>query len=127
MTRTIRRVASICLGTLLLLSVRCAWADDAEKMAMAQVRLSTEAAAAAGCTLVGKVSDDSVKDLRKKIVRAGGNTGIVSFGSVDMSIIYADIFRCAPPAATPAPPAVPPGIPPPPPGAPPPPPPGISR
>jgi hypothetical protein len=127
MTRAMRRVASTGLGAILIVSVSAAWADDAETMAMARVRLSTEATVAAGCTLVGRVSDDSVKDLRKKIVRAGGNTGVLSFGIQDMSMIHADVFRCSPPTATPLPPTVPPGIPPPPPGQPPPPPPGPSR
>lgn len=114
------------IGTLVLLLVvaaPAAWADDAEKLAMARVRLSTEAAAATGCTRLGHVSDDSVKDLRRKVVRAGGNTAILSFSPQDLSMIYADVFRCAtaqsrPPAAT-----VPPDIPAPPPGPPPPPPP----
>lgn len=91
--------------------VSYAWADDAEKIAMARVRLSTEATMAAGCTRIGFVSDDSIKDLRKKIVRAGGDTGVLSFGTDD---IYAEVFRC-------------PSIPPPPSGTPPPPPPGPSR
>jgi uncharacterized protein YcfJ len=91
--------------------VSYAWADDAEKIAMARVRLSTEPTMAAGCTRIGFVSDDSIKDLRKKIVRAGGDTGVLSFGADD---IYAEVFRC-------------PTIPPPPAGTPPPPPPGPSR
>jgi hypothetical protein len=38
---------------------------------------------------VGVVNDDSVKDLRRKIVRAGGNTALLIFGIEDMSRIYA--------------------------------------
>jgi hypothetical protein len=98
-----------------------------ETLAMARVRLSTEPGVAAGCTRLGLVSDDSVKDLRRKIVRAGGNTAVVSFGIVDMSQIHADVFRCNPSAATPSSGGLPAGIPPPPPGPPPPPPPGPSR
>ena len=100
-----------------------AWADDGERMAMARVRLSTDAAIATGCIRVGQVIDDSVKDLRRKIVRAGGDTAIVWFGADEM---HAQVFRCPSTAAPPAPP-VPPNIPPPPPGVPPPPPPGLSR
>jgi hypothetical protein len=82
---------------------------------------------ATGCTRLGLVSDDSVKDLRKKIVRAGGNTAILSFGIVDMSTIYAEVFRCTASPAAPRPSTVPADIPPPPAGVPPPPPPGPSR
>jgi len=110
-----------CLGVLLLASVSYARADDAEHWAMAHVRLTTEAAVAQGCARVGAVSDDSVKDLRQKIVRAGGNTGLISFRADNLSAIHAEVFRC--PAARTAPPTAPPNVPPPPPGPPPPPPP----
>ena len=69
-------------------------ADDAEKIAMARVRLTTESGGLAGCFRVGVVTDGSVKDLRKKIVRAGGDTGVLTFGSDDMSNIHAEVFRC---------------------------------
>jgi hypothetical protein len=82
---------------------------------------------------MGAVNDDSVKDLRRKIVRAGGNTALLIFGIEDMSRIYAEVFRCPtqeapaslPPPAGPPPPPPPGGSPPPPPpaGVPPPPPP----
>lgn len=113
---------------MVLVGVSSAWAEDElERMAMTRVRLSTEAAVAAGCTRIGRVSDDSIKDLRKKIVRAGGNTAVLSFGIADLSQIYADVFRCDASAASPPATSLPPGIPPPPPGPPPPPPPGPSR
>src|SRR5262249_39646759 len=99
------------------------WADDAERMAMAQVRLSTDAAMANGCVRVGQVTDDSIKDLRRKIVKAGGDTAILWFG---VDEIHAQVFRCKSAVATPPAPPVAPSIPPPP-GIPPPPPPGISR
>jgi|SRR6267143_933862 hypothetical protein len=107
-------------GVLLLLSVSYAGADDAEKLARTRVRLSTEATVAAGCTRLGMVTDDSIKDLRRKIVKAGGDTGILSFGMDDT--IYAQVFQCPTAVTPPAPPNVPP-----PPGVPPPPPPGPSR
>ena len=66
-----------------------------------------------GCTLLGRVKDDEVKDLRRKIARLGGDTAVVAFGHED---IIADVYRC--PAAR-----MPPSAPPPPAGAPPPPPP----
>lgn len=111
------RTTATCLGVLLLASASYARADDTEHWAMAHVRLTTEAAVAQGCARVGAVSDDSVKDLRRKIVRAGGNTGLISFRADNLSAIHAEVFRC--PAARTAPLQVPP----PPPGPPPPPPP----
>ena len=107
-----------------------AHAQDLEKIAMARVRLTTEAGLTQGCGRVGSAHDDSIKDLRRKIVKMGGNTAVLSFGGYeDLSTVYAEVFRCAgPPASAPgtAPariPAPPPGTPPPPPGPPPPPPP----
>ena len=89
---------------LLLAPVAIATADDAaEDMAMARVRLSTEAFVAKGCTRLGAVSDDKVKDLRKKIVRAGGDTGILTFSTDHMSTILADVYRCPPKSAAPTP------------------------
>lgn len=89
--------------SLLLAPVAIATADDAaEDLAMARVRLSTEAYVAKGCSRLGTVSDDSVKDLRKKIVRSGGDTGILTFSTDHMSTILADVYRCpAPRSATP--------------------------
>jgi hypothetical protein len=104
------------MAILLAASVSWAEADDAEKVAMGRVRLTTEASLTVGCTRIGSASDDSVRDLRRKIVRVGGDTALLSFRTDDMSMIHADIFRC--PSARTAPP-----IPPPPPGPPPPPPP----
>ena len=70
-------------------------ANDREKMAMARLRLTTEPQTLPpNCTLVGTVKDDSMEDLRKKIVRAGGDTGLLSFPSDDLSVIYAKVYRC---------------------------------
>jgi hypothetical protein len=96
-------------------------AQDAERLAMANLRLSTEPGIARGCTRIGFVSDDSLKDLRRKIVRTGGDTAVLSFRQDDLSRIQAEIYRCAgagSPTAPPAPP--PPPVPPPPPPPPPP-------
>lgn len=119
------KTRAACLGTLLLVSV--ADANDGERMAMARLHLSTEPATATGCARLGRVSDDSIKDLRRKILRAGGDTGILSFGVEDMSVIYAQVFRCGTRPAPPPASSAPPGVPPPPPGTPPPPPPGPVR
>jgi hypothetical protein len=114
------------LAVFLLAGVGAASADD-ERYAMGQVRLTTEPAHAQGCTRIGSMRHDSVKDLRRKIVRAGGNAAVISFRPEDVSAIYADVYRCgggAPAAVGPAPaPRTPPtpGAPPPPPPPPPPP------
>jgi hypothetical protein len=110
-------------GTVLLLavaSVSGAWADDVETFAMRHVRLSTDTAIASGCARMARISDDSLKDLRRKVVRAGGNTAVLSFESDDLSKILADVYRCTPPPAARRPSNVPPppaGTPPPPPPA----------
>lgn len=101
----------------LLAATAPAHGQDAERLAMARLRLTTEPGLTRECTRLGSVDDDSVKDLRRKIVRAGGDTALLVFGIEDMSRIYAQVFRCPPPAT------LPPGAPPPPPGQPPPPPP----
>ena len=102
-----------------------AFAQDAEKIAMARVRLTTEPGLTQGCTRIGPARDDSIKDLRRKIVKMGGNTALMAFGGTeDLSMVYAEVFRCGdPPAAAPGtapariplPPAGPPPPPPPPP------------
>jgi hypothetical protein len=82
-------------------------ADDTS----APVRFTTEAALTRSCEFRATVSDDSVKDLRKKVARAGGDTALLSFK--EESTIQARVFRCpsgnaavvAAPAAAPAPPA----------------------
>ena len=104
---------AVALGALVLLAAP-AWADDAEKAAMARVGLTSDAGLVRGCAPLGRVQDDSVKDLRRKIVRLGGDTAVVTFGLED---IYAEVYRCPtahapsvippPPAGTPPPPPPP--------------------
>jgi hypothetical protein len=121
-----RRATSVA-GLLLILGAASAGpaaAQDAEKIAMARVRLTTEPGLTQGCARIGPARDDSIKDLRRKVVKMGGNTAILAFGGTeDLSVIYAEVFRCgAPPAAAPGtapariplPPAGPPPPPPPP-------------
>jgi hypothetical protein len=95
-------------------------AADAERAAMAGVRLTTERGQLAGCTRIGMAGDTSLKDLRRKIVRAGGNAAYLWFRAGELDRVEAEVYRCAPMAPPPPPP---PGTPPPPPGPPPPPPP----
>ena len=134
------RAAMKLAGVLLTMSapiVSGADAQDLEKIAMARVRLTTDAGLTHGCGRIGSVHDDSVRDLRRKIVKMGGNTGLLSFGgSEDLSTVFAEVFRCVGPPASapgstpariPAPPAGPPPPPPPPPAPPGPPPPPAAR
>lgn len=100
-----------------LVPVSRAWQEEAEKAILSRVRLTTERPPAAECTRLGVVSDDSLKDLRRKIVKAGGDTGVLAFEADDPAKADAEVFRCAaaktqlsipaPPAGTP--PQPPPG------------------
>ena len=96
------RISAVWTAALLFASISPAAAEDGEHLAMARVRLSTEPAVARGCTKVGTVSDDRVRDLRKKIVREGGDTAILTFSTDNMSMILAEVYKC-PPARSPAP------------------------
>jgi hypothetical protein len=105
-------MAAFALG--LLGYISSAGAQDSEQRAMTRVVITTEPALASGCAPMGTVHDDSMKDLRRKIVRRGGNIGVLSFRVDDLEIMQAEVFQCAqlPPG---------PGIGPPPPPPPPPP------
>jgi hypothetical protein len=130
MTMTTR---AFLLAGLLLATTIWSWptvsaeAQDMERLAMARVRFTTEPALTQGCSRVGSARDDSVKDLRRKIVKMGGNTALLTFGgSEDLSAVFAEVFRCVDqPAASPG--TAPARVPPPPPGPPPPPPPPSTR
>ena len=111
-------LVSIVTLALVLAAVLPAAAQDAERLAMAGVRLSTDAGVARSCTRIGYVTDNNLKDLRRKVVRLGGDTVVLSFRSDDLEIMQAEVFRCAQPARVPparVPPAPPPPPPPPPP------------
>jgi hypothetical protein len=90
-----------------LAAVLPAVAQDIERLAMAAVRLSTDAGVARGCTRVGAVSDNDLKDLRRKVVRLGGDTAVLSFRADELAMMQAEVFRC-PPARVPPPPPPPP-------------------
>jgi hypothetical protein len=89
-----------------------------EDAILARLRLTTDPRVPVGCTRIGFVRDDSVKDLRRKVLKAGGDTALLSFPPDDLSRIDAQVFRCPPATSS--------RIPPPPPGTPPPPPPGVT-
>jgi hypothetical protein len=91
-------------------------AQGPERTARDRIAFTTDPTLTRGCTLLGRVKDDEVKDLRRKIARLGGDTAVVAFGHED---IVADVYRCPTGQAPP----VPPDMPLPPAGAPPPPPP----
>lgn len=106
---------------LTLLALPATALADAQDIAMARLRLTTDSSMTRGCTRLTSVRDDSLKDLRKKVVKAGGDTALLSFGPDDLSRITADVYHCAgasasapsaaprpAPAAAPAPPAEPP-------------------
>ena len=102
MTRRATGVA----GLLLLLTAPLsepADAQDTEKMAMARIRFTTEPGLTQGCSRIGTARDDSLRDLRRKIVKMGGNAAFLAFGgSEDLAVLYAEVFRCGdPPAAAP--------------------------
>jgi hypothetical protein len=114
---------------LVLLTASAAAAQDATRLAMARVRLTTDPKVPVGCATLGTVNDDSVKDLRRKVVRMGGDTALLTFPVENLERINAIVFRCPPTSAS-APPARPTpqlrDIPPPPAGTPPAPPPEAS-
>lgn len=119
MTTRALGLAGVLLITSVPLAAPAGAQDHLERIAMARVRLTTEAAHTKGCTRIGAARDDSIKDLRRKIVKMGGDTAYLSFGGgEDLSVVYAEVFRCpAAPAAAPG--TAPAGVPPPPPGPPP--------
>lgn len=108
------KTAAVLTGVLLVGAVTTVVAQD-DRAVLAKVRLTTDPRVPLGCTRIGLVRDDSIKDLRRKVVKAGGDTALLSFPAEDLERIDAQVFRC-PPHATSSP------IPPPPPGPPPPPP-----
>jgi len=116
------------------------WQAEQENRAMAGVLLTTEPAMLSGCNQIGLAGDDNVKDLRRKIVRAGGNAAVLTFRVDDLKMMAAEVYKCPTPAAKnggtspntpssppPPPPARSPNEPPPPPAGTPPPPPPSAR
>ena len=120
-----KAVKGLFLASLVSLTLAApAAAQDPERSILGRVAFTTDVSLVQGCTLLGRVKDDEVKDLRRKIIKLGGDTAVVAFGYAE---IHADVYRC-PTARVPATPqgTVPPNIPPPPAGTPPPPPPSAA-
>ena len=87
------RATLVATGLVLALASGAA-AQDAERIAMSQIRFSTEPTAARGCSHINSAKDNSLRDLRRKIVRAGGNMAVLSFHVDDLSTMFAEIYRC---------------------------------
>lgn len=107
---------SAVLAAIVMVAATSTASAQDDRAVLARVWLTTDPRVPVGCTRIGLVRDDSVKDLRRKIIKAGGDTALLSFPADDLEKIDAQVFRC-PPHTTPS------HIPPPPPGPPPPPPP----
>lgn len=107
---------SAVLAAMVMVAATSTASAQDDRAVLARVRLTTDPRIPVGCTRIGLVRDDSIKDLRRKVLKAGGDTALLSFPADDLEKIDAQVFRC-PPHTTPSP------IPPPPPGPPPPPPP----
>jgi hypothetical protein len=110
------RKAAVLMAVAIIVATSTAIAQD-DRAVLGRVRLTTDPTVPVGCTRIGLVRDDSIKDLRRKVVKAGGDTALLSFPAEDLEKIDAQVFRCPPHTTTPS------HIPPPPPGPPPPPPP----
>jgi len=108
--------AAVLTAVVIVVATSTAIAQD-DRAVLGRVRLTTDPTIPVGCTRIGLVRDDSIKDLRRKVVKAGGDTALLSFPAEDLEKIDAQVFRCPPHVTTPS------HIPPPPPGPPPPPPP----
>ena len=93
-----RNVTAVLFLALALVVLSSFWVSADGRM-VPPVRLTTEPDAVQSCEFLGTVDDDEIKDLRKKIIRAGGDTGLLSFS--DGNTVYAKVFRC--PAAQDAP------------------------
>jgi hypothetical protein len=86
---------AVLLGLVVACCPSVAQAADEERAAMSRLVLTTDPKVPVGCTRLGLVRDDSIKDLRRKIVKIGGDTGLLSFPLDDMSSVQADVFRCS--------------------------------
>jgi len=105
----------VAVALIVLLTASVAAAEDATRLAMARVRLTTDPKVPVGCTTLGMIDDTSVKDLRRKVVRLGGDTALLSFPPDNLERMNAIVFRCPASSVAPAaarPPSVTPSVPP---------------
>src|SRR5262249_43524982 len=75
-----------------------AGAEDVEHFAMSHVRLSTDPRIASGCARVSRVTDDSLRDLRRKGGRSGGHTPGLSVSTHDLGVVLPGVHRGPPPS-----------------------------
>jgi hypothetical protein len=92
----------VAVALIVLLTASVAAAEDATRLAMARVRLTTDPKVPVGCTTLGMIDDTSVKDLRRKVVRLGGDTALLSFPSDNLERMNAIVFRCPASSFSPA-------------------------
>ncbi|MGH7310510.1 MAG: hypothetical protein ACREK6_17635 [Candidatus Rokuibacteriota bacterium] len=95
---------------IVLATDRAAWGQPVDRQILLRVLLATDARQVAACQRLGIVSDTSPEDLRKKILRAGGNAGFVTFDPTDPDKMNAEVYRCPPAAAAARSPAAPPAV-----------------
>src|SRR5262245_45054040 len=68
-----------------------------DRQTLLRVLLATDASQVASCQRLGIVSDTSPEDLRKKILRGGGDAGLVTFDAMDPDKMNAEVYRCQKP------------------------------
>ncbi|HSF06209.1 MAG TPA: hypothetical protein VLG10_10520 [Methylomirabilota bacterium] len=99
-------IAVVLALTPVLVTDPAAWGQPIDRQILLRVLLATDARQVAGCQRLGIVSDTSPEDLRKKILRMGGDAGFVTFDLADPDRMNAEVYRCRQVAA----PATPPGL-----------------
>jgi hypothetical protein len=98
MTFGMRR-ALLAIVVLVAGSTSSVWGQPIDRQTLLRVRLATDASQVASCQRLGLVSDTSPEDLRKKILRGGGDTGLVTFDAMDPDKMNAEVYRCQKPVA----------------------------
>jgi len=78
----------------LLAMTPSAWGQAFDRQTLLRVLLATDARQVAACERLGILSDTSPEDLRKKIIRMGGDAGLVTFDAADPDKMNAEVYRC---------------------------------
>jgi hypothetical protein len=81
----------------LVASTPSVWGQAFDRQTLLRVLLATDARQVATCQRLGLVSDTSPEDLRKKILRGGGDAGLVTFDAMDPDKMNAEVYRCQKP------------------------------
>ncbi|HEU5303766.1 MAG TPA: hypothetical protein VFU40_03900 [Gemmatimonadales bacterium] len=87
---------ALLVTAVLLASSPSVWgqAPQYDRQTLLRVLLATDAAQVVACERLGIVRDSSPEDLRKKILRLGGDAGLVTFDSADPDKMNAEVYRC---------------------------------